>query len=212
MTKCVKKWLSQGKLEERKLKLADMRTSLGGAKVFAGSRSARTGTAGLLDAERAAVDGLALETVLGSVGLVGCDHFDETEATRLLAVGVAHDLALLDLAVLLEHARHLGLGQTGVDTGHEEVRAGVNCTVIIDIAGARATVVLGSARKKSVLDRLFSRDKCDIEIKKAMNRTCRRQRREKRNGEERSPGPHHDAAKRCAGRRARSGHRHLGGC
>jgi hypothetical protein len=125
-----------------------LHTSLGGTKVFARGGRAGTGAAGLFNAERTTVDNLALKTVLSSIGLIGRDHLDEAEAARLLAVRVAHNLTLLNLAVLFKHARHLGLGQAGVDAGHEEVRSGVNCTVIIDVAGTRAAVVLGSVNER----------------------------------------------------------------
>jgi hypothetical protein len=57
-------------------------------------------------------------------------------------VGVKHDLALLDLTVLLEQASDLGLGKTGVDTGDEKVGSGVDGAIIL---GRRsAAVVLGA--------------------------------------------------------------------
>jgi hypothetical protein len=67
----------------------------------------------------------ALETLLGSVSLVGSHHLDETEATRLLAVRVTHDVAFLDFAILLEQSSDFFFGKAGVNSGHEEVRAGV---------------------------------------------------------------------------------------
>ena len=84
-----------------------------------------------------------MEALLGGVGLVRCDHLDEAEATRLLGVGVTHDLALLDLAVLLKEARNLLLGQTGMNAGDEQVRSGVDGTIII--TALAAAIVLGSA-------------------------------------------------------------------
>jgi hypothetical protein len=64
---------------------------------------------------------LSLETLLGGISLVGGDHLDEPEAARLLRVRVAHDVTLLDLAILLEETRHLFLGERWVDAGDEEV-------------------------------------------------------------------------------------------
>jgi hypothetical protein len=72
-----------------------------------------------------------LETLFGGIGLVGSDHLDETEAARLLCVGIAHDVALLDLAVLLEQARNLLLGERGVDAGDEEVGALVAALILL---------------------------------------------------------------------------------
>lgn len=84
-----------------------MLTALGRAKVLARSRSARTSTAGLLNAESAAFNDFTAQTLQGSVGHVGGDHLHEAEAARLAGMGILHDLALLDLAVLLEKAGNL---------------------------------------------------------------------------------------------------------
>jgi hypothetical protein len=51
-------------------------------------------------------------------------------------VGVLHDLALLDLAVLLEEASDLRLLQARVDAGHEEVGARVGGAIVILVAAA----------------------------------------------------------------------------
>lgn len=115
-------------------------TTLGRTKVLARGGRTGSGTTGLLNAESAALDDLALETILGGVGHVGSDHLDEAEATRLPGVGVLHDLALLDLAILLEEAGDLGLLETGVDAGDEEVGAGVDGTIVILVV---VVVVLG---------------------------------------------------------------------
>lgn len=66
-------------------------TALGGSEVLARSRGTRTTATGLLDAEGAALDDLALEAFLGSIGLVGSGHVDEAKATGLLGVRVEHD-------------------------------------------------------------------------------------------------------------------------
>lgn len=190
-------------------------TSLRGAEVFAGSGSAGTSTASLLDAQGAAINDLALKTILGSVGLVGSDHLDEAEAARLLAVGVAHDLALLDLAVLLEHAGDLSLSKAGVDARHEEVRAGVNCAVIIVVDRTRTAVVLWSGmvgKEKEIVRSVVlygKKARREKKIGRAIVCTCRRQRREKLSGGERSPGPRRDAETHYAARRGRNGHRPL---
>ena len=80
---------------------------------------------------------LALQTLLGSVCLVRGDHLDETEATRLLCVGVAHDVALLNFTILLEEACDLVLGQAGVDASDEEVGALVAALILLTVARLR---------------------------------------------------------------------------
>jgi hypothetical protein len=77
---------------------------------------------------------LTLEALLSCVSLVGGDHLDETEATRLLCVRVAHDVTLLDLAILLEETSDLLLGKRGMDASDEEVGARV--------AAARVVILL----------------------------------------------------------------------
>lgn len=66
---------------------------------------------------------LTLQTLLGGICLLSGDHLYEAKATRLLGVGVAHDVALLDFTVLLEQTCDLLLAQGGVDAGDEEVGA-----------------------------------------------------------------------------------------
>jgi hypothetical protein len=106
-------------------------TSLGRAKVLARCGSTRAGTTGLLNAHGAALNHLALETLLGGFGLLRSDHLDESKSTGLFGVRVAHDLALLNLAILFEHLGDLSLGQARVDSGDEEVGAGVDGTIIV---------------------------------------------------------------------------------
>jgi hypothetical protein len=96
-----------------------MLASLRWTKVLAGSRSTRAGTTGLLDAQGSAFNDLTLKTLLGRISLLSGDHLDETESTGLLGVRVKHDLALLDVAVLLKETSNLLLGETRVDTSHE---------------------------------------------------------------------------------------------
>lgn len=81
---------------------------------------------------------LALQALLGSVGLVRGHHLDEAEAARLLRVWVTHDVALLHLTILLEQAADLLLRQAGVNARHEEVRARVAAVVVL-IASASAS-------------------------------------------------------------------------
>jgi hypothetical protein len=114
-------------------------TSLWWTKVLARSRGAWAGAASLLNAQGAALDDLALEALLGSIGLLCGDHLDESEATRLLGVWIKHDLALLDLTILLEQASDLGLGETWVDAGDEQVRSRVHGAIVLR---RRSTVVL----------------------------------------------------------------------
>lgn len=126
-----------------------MLTTLGGAEVFARGGSARASTTSLLDAQGASLNLLSLQALLGGVGLVRSDHLDEAKATGLLGVRVAHDLALLDITVLLEHASDLLLGQTGVDAGDEEVGARVDGAVIVTVATSGTSLVLGATGKRN---------------------------------------------------------------
>ena len=154
------------------------RTSLGGAKVLARSGSTGASATSLLDAQSATLDDFALHTILGSIGLVGRDHLDKTESTRLLGVGVLHDLALLNLAILLKKARNLCLGESGVNASDEEVGARVDGSIVIITTAtttAAATLVLGCAIETRVryrfgTSRLFeavvrireTRESCDF--------------------------------------------------
>jgi len=128
-------------------------TTLGRPEVLARSRGTRTGTAGFLDAQGATLDDLALETLLGGIGHVRSNHLHESKPTRLLGVGIAHDLALLNLAVLLEEARNLSLGQLGVDASDEKVGSRVDGAVITAVI-AHLGVALGS----TVVDMLDQTD------------------------------------------------------
>lgn len=110
-------------------------TTLGRTEVFARSGSARTATTGLLNAESATLDNLALQALLGSIRLLGRHHLDETEATRLLSVRVDHDRAVLDIAVLLEEAADVGFGEARVDAGDEQVGSGVLGALLVVIQG-----------------------------------------------------------------------------
>lgn len=111
------------------------RTSLGRPKVFAWSRGARPGATSLLDAQRPALIHLTLQALLRCIRLFSSDHLDETKPTALAAVGVAHDIALLDLAILLEQASDLVLSETRVNAGDEEVRSGVRCVSTAAVGG-----------------------------------------------------------------------------
>jgi hypothetical protein len=117
-------------------------TALRRAEVLARSRGARADTASLLDVQGAALDDLTAQTLDGGISHVRGDHLDETEAARLARVGVLHDLALLDLAVLLEEAGDLGLLDARVDAGDEEVGARVEGALVVLAA---AIVLDGSA-------------------------------------------------------------------
>jgi hypothetical protein len=57
-------------------------------------------------------------------------------------VGIAHNVALLDLAILLEEASNLVFSQRGVDTSDEQVGSFVAALLRLDVArlGRRATV------------------------------------------------------------------------
>jgi hypothetical protein len=52
-----------------------------------------------------------LQALFGRISLISRDHLDETKAPRLLSVRIAHDVALLDLAVLLEETCDLLLSE-----------------------------------------------------------------------------------------------------
>ena len=134
-------------MSQRVPKLVDriQLTSLGRAKVLARSGGTRASTTSLLNAQGSTLDDLTLETILGGISLVRSDHLHETKATGLFSVGVLHDLALLNLAILLEEAGDLSLGKLGVDTSDEEVGAGVDRTIFIPatILLSRRTVVRG---------------------------------------------------------------------
>jgi hexokinase len=107
--------------------------ALRGAEVFARSRGPRASTPSLLDAERPALVNLALERILGRIGVLGGDHLDKAKATALAGVWVTHNVALLDPAVLLEEDSDLFLGQARVNAGDEEVGA------LVDVAGVATT-------------------------------------------------------------------------
>jgi hypothetical protein len=58
-------------------------------------------------------------------------------------VGVQHDGAVVDITVLLEETRNIGLSQTGVNASDEEVGAGVDGALILflnGLAGNRSSV------------------------------------------------------------------------
>ena len=120
-----------------------MLASLWRTKVLARSWGTWAGTTSLLDAQSSAFDNLTLKTFLGSIGLLSSNHLDETEAARLLRVGIKHDLALLNITVFLEEASDFLLGETRVDTSDEEVGAWVDCTIILGRRAAGIPIVLG---------------------------------------------------------------------
>jgi hypothetical protein len=81
---------------------------------------------------------LTLQTLLGHVSLVGGNHLDKAEAARLLCVRIAHDVALLNLAVLLKKTRHLFLGKRRVDAGDKQVGTRVAGALFILLLVARS--------------------------------------------------------------------------
>jgi hypothetical protein len=88
---------------------------------------------------------LTLEALLSCISLVRGDHLDETEATRLLCVRVAHNVTLLDLAILLEETGDLLLGERGMDASDEEVGARVAAAwvvvILVALSWRRATAL-----------------------------------------------------------------------
>lgn len=111
-------------------------TALGGSEIFARSRGSRTSTASLLNAKSPAFNNFTLQTFFGSVGLVGCDHFDEPEAAGLFGVRIKHDRTVLNITIFLEKAGHVGFGKTRMNTSDEEVRSGVNSTFVVSVSHA----------------------------------------------------------------------------
>lgn len=111
------------------------RTSLWWSEVFAWSWRAWASTTRLLDAQRAALVDLALQCFLGSICLFCRHHLHEAKATALAGVWVAHDVALLDLSVLLKQAGDLLFSEAWVDAGDEEVGSWVDC-ILADGAAA----------------------------------------------------------------------------
>jgi hypothetical protein len=81
---------------------AEQLTTLGRAKVFAGSRGARALSPSLLNAQRAAFVHFTLEGFFRSIGLFSGDHLDEAKATGLFGMRVKHDGTLLHIAIFLE--------------------------------------------------------------------------------------------------------------
>jgi hypothetical protein len=116
-----------------------MLASLWWTKVLARSWGARAGTTSLLDAQGSTFNDFTLKTILGGISLLSSDHLDEAKATRLLGMGIKHDLAFFNIAVFLEETSDLLLGKARVDAGDEEVGARVDCTVIL----GRAALIFG---------------------------------------------------------------------
>ena len=108
-----------------------MLTSLWWTEVLSWGWSTWAGTTGLLNAQSATLNYLTLETFLGSIGLLSSNHLDETETTGFFGVWVKHDLALLNITILLEETSDLLLGKTWVDAGNENVGTRVNSTVVL---------------------------------------------------------------------------------
>ncbi len=102
---------------------AQWRTSLRWTEVFAWSRRTRPAATRLLDAQCPAFMNLALQCLLGGVGLCCRHHLNEPEATALAGVWILHDVALLDGTVLAEECLDFILGQLGVNAGDEEIGA-----------------------------------------------------------------------------------------
>ena len=121
-----------------------MLASLGWAKVFAWGWGTWSGTTSLFDTQGSAFDDLTLKTLLCGISLLSSDHLDETKATRLLGMRIKHDLALLDVTILLEETSDFRFRKTWVNTSDEKVGAWIDCAVIL----RSATIILGWATKK----------------------------------------------------------------
>jgi hypothetical protein len=98
-------------------------TALGRAKIFARGGRARLAATSLLDAQRTTLDHLTGQAVLRLVSPITGGHLDEAEATAVLGVGIAHDVAGFDVTILLEERRELSLVDARMDACHEEIRA-----------------------------------------------------------------------------------------
>jgi hypothetical protein len=100
-------------------------TTLGRTIVLSGGRSSRPRAAGDLYGKSSALVVLTLQAAHGSVSLVGGAHLDEAKASRVLGMGVPHDLALLDDAVDSKQILEVLVADAGMDACHEQVGAGV---------------------------------------------------------------------------------------
>jgi len=123
-----------------------MLASLWWAKVFAWGGSAWAGTTGLLNAQGSAFNNLTLKSFLGGISLLGSDHLDETKTTRLLSVGIKHDLALLNITIFLEETGNFCLGETRMNAGNEQVGTWVDCAIIL----RSTTVAFGRATEETL--------------------------------------------------------------
>lgn len=143
-------------------------TSLGRAEVFAGSRGSGPGAAGLLNAQGATLVDLALETGLGSIGLLASGHVDKAKAARLAGVGIAHDAAGVDITVLLEKAADLLFSQARVDASDEKVGTRVGGFLFIFAGLGRATGAARSAMRS--VDGVW--DARDLPVITSTSRRC----------------------------------------
>jgi hypothetical protein len=84
-----------------------------------------------------------LETLFGRISLLRGDHFDEAKAARLLCVRVAHDVALLNLAILFKETRNLFLGERRMNARDEEVGTFVAAFILLVARSWRRTTVYG---------------------------------------------------------------------
>jgi hypothetical protein len=112
--------------------------SLWWSKVLARGWGTRAGSTSLLDTQSTALNDFTLKTLLGSIGLVSGNHLDKAKATGLLGMGIKHDLALLNVTVLLKETSNLDFSEARMDTSNKEIRSGVNSTIIL----RRTTVTL----------------------------------------------------------------------
>lgn len=115
-----------------------MLTTFWRTEIFAWSRGSGTAATSLFDAQRASLDDLALQTLLGGISLLGSRHLHEPKSARLLSVRVDHDRAALHVAIFLEQTRKVRLSQARMDAGHEQVRSSVDGSIIV-VLGAAVT-------------------------------------------------------------------------
>jgi len=118
--------------------------SLWWTKVLARGWCTRTGTTGLLNAQGSTLNDLTLKSLLGSVGLLSSDHLYETEATGLFGVRIKHDLAFLDVTILLEETSDFLLVEARVDASDKEVGAWVDRAIILSRRTTTTSAVGGT--------------------------------------------------------------------
>jgi hypothetical protein len=89
-----------------------------------------------------------LKALLCGISLLSGDHLDETKATRLLSMGVQHDLALLDITVFLEQTGNFLFGEARVNTSDKEVGSRVDGTIVLRSTAVSLGRATGNVRNR----------------------------------------------------------------